>query len=74
MSWIRGFSSQAGGSDIRNVEDAPRPMRQELADLFFTIAEHNQDEIPPEHIYRATAQSLGIDALGKLPPQPHFRE
>jgi len=49
-------------------------MRQELADLFFTIAEHNQDEIPPEHIYRATAQSLGIDALGKLPPQPHFRE
>lgn len=39
-------------------------MRQELVDLFFTIAEHHSDEIPPEHIYRATAQSLGIDASG----------
>jgi hypothetical protein len=65
VSWIRGFSSEAGGgSDTRNVEDAPRPMRQELVDLFFSIAEHNPDEIPPEHIYRATAQSLGIDASG----------
>lgn len=64
MSSIRGFSSQAGGSEIRNVEDAPRPMRQELVDLFFNIAEHHPDEIPPEHIYRATAQSLGIEASG----------
>ena len=65
MSWIRGFSSQASGSsDIRNVEDAPRPMRQELVDLFFSIAEHNPDEIPPEHVYRVTAQSLGINASG----------
>ena len=65
MSWIRGFSSQTGGgSDIRNVEDAPRPMRQELIDLFFTIAEHSPDEIPVEHIYRVTAQSLGIEASG----------
>ena len=65
MSWIRGFSSQgSGSSDIRNVEDAPRPMRQELIDLFFSIAEHSPDEIPPEHIYRATAQSLGIESSG----------
>src|SRR6267378_1191881 len=65
VSWIRGFSSQASGSsDIRNVEDAPRPMRQELIDLFFTIAEHSPDEIPVEHIYRVTAQSLGIEASG----------
>jgi hypothetical protein len=64
VSWVRGFSGQGGGSDIRNVEDAPRPMRQELVDLFFTIAEHSSDEIPPEHIYRATAQSLGIEASG----------
>ena len=64
MSWIRGFSSQSGGSEIRNVEDAPRQMRQELVDLFFTLAEHHPDEIPPEHIYRATAQSLGIEASG----------
>lgn len=64
MGWIRGFSAQAGDSQVRNVEDAPRPMRQELVDLFFTIAEHSPDEIPPEHIYRATAQSLGIEASG----------
>jgi hypothetical protein len=51
VSWIRGFSGQAGGgSAIRNVEDAPRPMRQELVDLFFTIGEHNPDEIPPTFI------------------------
>jgi len=59
VSWIRGFSGQPGESETRNVEDAPRSMRQELVDLFFTLAEHNPDEIPPEHVYRATAQSLG---------------
>jgi hypothetical protein len=65
VSWIRGFSSQSSGSSqTRNVDDAPRSMRQELVDLFFSIAEHNPDEIPPEHIYRATAQSLGIEASG----------
>ncbi len=42
---------------MRNVEDASRPMRQELVDLFFTLAEHHPDEIPLEHIYRATAQA-----------------
>lgn len=64
MGWIRGFSHQSGGSEIRSVEDAPRPMRQELVDLFFTLAEHSPEEVPPEHIYRATVQSLGIDASG----------
>jgi hypothetical protein len=71
VSWVRGFTGQTGGSEIRNVEDAPRPMRQELVDLFFTIAEHSPDEIPPEHIYRATAQSLGIEASGM--PYSGFR-
>src|SRR5258708_1399347 len=47
---------------MRNVEDAPRSMRQELVDLFFSLAEHNPDEVPSEHIYRATVQSLGIEA------------
>jgi hypothetical protein len=39
-------------------------MRQEFVDLVFSIAEHNQDEIPPEHIYRVTCQSLGIATSG----------
>ncbi len=65
MSWIRGFSAQEGHTPrTRNLEDAPQPMRQELVDLFFSLAEHNQEEIPPEHIYRVTCQSLGISAAG----------
>ena len=65
MSWIRGFSEQSrGASGARNLEDAPQPMRQELIDLFFSLAEHSQDEVPPEHIYRATCQSLGISSSG----------
>ena len=65
MSWIRGFSSQGGGSsDIRNVEDCPTPDAPRLVDLFFSLAEHKSGRIPPEHIYRVTAQSLGIDASG----------
>jgi hypothetical protein len=65
MSWVRSFSGQSGdGAGVRDVEDAPGAMRQELVDLFFSIAEHNQDEISPEHIYRATSQSLGIHASG----------
>jgi hypothetical protein len=39
-------------------------MRQELVDLFFSLSEHSQDDVPPEHVYRATAQSLGIEASG----------
>lgn len=62
MNWVRGFSGRADSPGVRNVEDAPRPMRQELVDLFFTIAEHSPDEIPVEHVYRASAQSLGIEA------------
>jgi hypothetical protein len=65
VNWIRSFSEQsAGASGARNLEDAPQPMRQELVDLFFSLAEHSQDEVPPEHVYRVTCQSLGISASG----------
>jgi hypothetical protein len=59
---FRAFSSgQSGdGSGAREVQDAPGPMRQELVDLFYSIAEHNHEEIQPEHVYQATSQSLGI--------------
>src|SRR5689334_12472532 len=39
-------------------------MRQELVDLFFSISEHNNEEISPDHVYRATCQSLGIETSG----------
>jgi hypothetical protein len=36
MNWIRGFSDQESDTQpMRNVEDAPQEMRQELVDLFF---------------------------------------
>jgi hypothetical protein len=65
VNWIRDFSEQSpGSSGARSMEDAPRPMRQELVDLFFSLSEHSQNDVPPEHVYRATAQSLGIEAAG----------
>jgi len=65
MSWIRGFSEQSGGaSGARNLEDAPQSMRQELIDLFFSLVEHGQDEVPPAHVYNVICQSLGIRPSG----------
>jgi len=67
VNWIRGFSAQAGHtSGTRNLEDAPQAMRQELVDVFFSVAEHNQDEISPEHVYQVTCQSLGNRPHGIL--------
>ena len=39
-------------------------MRQELVDLFFGLAEHHDEEVPSEHVYRVTCQSLGISSAG----------
>lgn len=65
MNWIRDFSEQSSGaSGARNLEDAPPPMRQELIDLFFSLAEHGQDEVPPAHVYNVICQSLGIRPSG----------
>jgi hypothetical protein len=65
VSYVRTFSGHSGGdSGPRALEDAPGPMRQELVDLIFSIAEHNYEEIPPEHVYRVIGQSLGIHASG----------
>jgi len=61
MGWIRQFSGEAEVSpQTRSVEDAPAAMRQELIDVFFSIAEHHPEDIQPEHVYRVTGQSLGI--------------
>lgn len=72
MTQIRGFSAQGGETPVtRGVEDAPQPMRQELVDLFFSLAEHHEDEIPSEHVYRVTCQSSGISSSGM--PYSGFR-
>lgn len=62
LSYFRSFSRPDEAP--RDVEEAPDAMRQELADCFFSISEHNHDEIPPEHVYQATCQSLGIATSG----------
>jgi hypothetical protein len=72
VNFIRSFSAGSGDAPrTRDLEDAPRPMRQELVDVFFNLAEHNEDEISPEHIYRVTCQSLGISSSGM--PYSGFR-
>lgn len=63
MNWIRSFTNSANSAGTRDLEDAPLAMRQELIDLFFSLSEHSH-EVPPEHVYRATSQSLGIQASG----------
>jgi hypothetical protein len=39
MAHIRDFSARERLAPLRNVEDAPQSMRQELIDLFFTLIE-----------------------------------
>jgi len=65
MGWIRQFSGEADSNpQTRSVEDAPGSMRQELVDVFFSIAEHHPEDIQPEHVYRVTGQSLGVQTSG----------
>ena len=60
MNWVRDFSNQEGHlPPARNTEDAPQPMRQELIDLFFALAEQNPGTVPEERIHRIIGQSLG---------------
>lgn len=63
MGGIRDFSIQEGHvPPARNVEDAPQPMRQELIDVFFALAEQNPGAIREERIHRVICQSLGVGA------------
>jgi hypothetical protein len=66
MNWIRDFSIQQGGIPPgRNIEDAPEPMRQELIDLFFGLAEDSNGAVSGERIHRVVCQSLGVGAAGQ---------
>jgi hypothetical protein len=63
----RGFS--LGGQippPQRNIDsDAPQPMRQEILDVAFSLAEHRDRNGPiPDQIYRIVSQTLGIAPSG----------
>ena len=61
VNWIRDFSAQEGHYPrVRNVEDAPQPMRRELLDLFFGLAEQNPATISDTRVYNVIYQSLGM--------------
>jgi hypothetical protein len=64
VSRFRAFSGSTDDGTGHNLQDAADPMRQELVDCFFSISEHNQGEISPEHVYQVICQSLGIGASG----------
>ncbi len=49
----------------RSIEDAPEPMRQELIDLVFALAEQNPRGITEERMHRIISQSLGVLPSGQ---------
>jgi len=65
-NWIRGFSSREGElPPVRNVEDAPPAMRQELIDLFFGLVERSPSNLMDDaRLYRVIGQCLGVGASG----------
>src|SRR5215213_3133145 len=73
MAHIRDFNNRERATPLRNVEDAPHGMRQELIDLFFTLVEDlpRPNPLTPDHLYRIISQSLGIQAAGN--PYGGFR-
>ncbi|HUY14055.1 MAG TPA: hypothetical protein VMX16_10575 [Terriglobia bacterium] len=66
MSGTRDFTKQEGPpSPVRNIEDAPQGMRQELIDLAWNIAKLSSGRIDPDgHLYYVIEQSLGFQAAG----------
>jgi hypothetical protein len=72
MNWVRDFTLNEGHNPpVRNVEDAPAPMRQELIDLIFGISEQNPHAVAERRIHRIIGQSLGVGAAGE--PYGGFR-
>src|ERR1700693_121690 len=72
MNWARAFNFNAGANPpVRNVEDAPVPMRQEFVDLVFGLAEQNPNAVREERLHRIILQSFGFGAAGQ--PYAGFR-
>jgi hypothetical protein len=66
VSSIRGFSIPEGRiPPIRNIEDAPAAMRQELLDALYLVAGQTQGQLDVDnHLYLAISQCLGVQAAG----------
>lgn len=65
MNWIRTFSAQEGNvPPARNVEDAPRGMRQEFVDLAFGLVEQQPGVLDDDHLCKVICQTLGVQASG----------
>jgi hypothetical protein len=64
MHWIRDFSHQEGHiPPVRNVEDAPQPMRQELLDAIYLVAGQTKGRVNADRdLYFVISQSLGVQA------------
>lgn len=66
MNWVRDFTVNEGHNPpVRNVEDAPAPMRQELIDLVYGLSEQNPHAVPERRIHGIIGQSLGVDIAGE---------
>jgi len=66
MDWIRNFSTQEGPAlPLRNLEDAPHGLRQELIDHFFGLVERGSGPLSEEGLHRVICQSLGVKASGQ---------
>jgi len=64
MGFIRDFTQQEGHAPpIRNIENAPPPMRQELLDAVCLVAGHTNGRLSTDgDLYFSISQSLGIEA------------
>lgn len=72
MNWVRDFTLNEGHNPpVRNIEDAPAPMRQEFIDLVFGLSEHNAHAIAERQLQRIIGQSLGVGIAGE--PYGGFR-
>jgi len=64
LNWVRDFTAGQQPNPLRNLEDAPPQMRQELVDVFFGIAEQSGGAVPEERLHRTISQSLGVAPAG----------
>lgn len=64
MNWVRDFTTENQPHPLRDVEDAPPQMRQELVDAIFGIAEQSGGAVLEERLHRIISQCLGMAPAG----------
>jgi hypothetical protein len=74
MGWVRDFSGQEEHLPrVRNLENAPNAMRQEIVDALYAVAGESQGQIDVDRdLYLTIVQSLGYQAAGN--PQAGRRQ